>query len=541
MADNTSSEGGERDNIVKTYLKLVKKLQRLPTRADFHDEKITHAKIRHHFSSIERLHSFVDDNYFDDLHKLIAHESVVFSKQRLVGLNEDIKNKKKFFIITAVNGKKVDEAYYKSIKQWCKANDAALLVIPCADVASTRKNVSWTFDPLLKDEHFIHQETKLNEKFFISNIMVSAKQINPTTGLSRIGQRNGSYIFASPKQSLEYVATSASDHTHRLALMTPGAITKADYEGDKYMSKRTSYIAGSDHVMGGVIVEVQNRKLFHFRQVQANERGEFVDLGLRYFPDKKAQKVRTHFYMGDWHSGFTDKEVMLGFEKFCKDVEVQNLYASDFFDGYSISHHHINQPLRRVAKIKMGKGSLIKEIINGGADINWLHQKIKGSIYMIKGNHDEVMDRYLLEARYAQDDQNHYDALEFAKWYLDGEKVLQRAYEKYGDLKYPDRIVWLTRKDEIKVGGREVAQHGDKGANGTKGSMPSIEKAYGSAIVGHTHTPAILRQIIRVGTFSRMDMEYNDGPSSWVHCGAAFYDDGSAQLINFVNGDYTIR
>jgi len=307
------------------------------------------------------------------------------------------------------------------------------------------------------------------------------------------------------------------------------------------MSKRTSYIAGSDHVMGGVIVEISNRKEFHFRQTQANTKGEFIDLGVRYFPNGKTAKVRTNFYSGDWHAGFTDSEAVSGFEKLANDIEIEDFYVGDFFDGYSISHHHEGMPLRKAAKYRMGRGSLIKEIRNGGVDINWIHATIKGTIFMIKGNHDEVMDRYLLEARYAKDEQNHYDALEFARWYLDGDKVLQKAYEKYGDLKHPERIVWLTRKDEIKVGGREVAQHGDKGANGAKGSMLSIEKAYGSAIVAHTHSPAILRNIIRVGTMSRMDMEYNDGPSSWVWAGALFYDDGSTQITNFVNGDYKIR
>jgi hypothetical protein len=403
--DQTSEKA--KKNIVKIYLKIVKKLQRLPTIADFLDENITRHKIRHHFGNIEKLHSFVDDNNTDELHSLIAHQSVIFSKQKLIELADKIKNKRKFFLTTAVSGKNVDKNYYNSIKNWCKANDAELLILPCADVGSSSKKIAWTFDPILKDDHFIHQETKLNDKFFVSNILVSAKQINPMTGLARIGHRNGSYIFASPKQSLEYVATSASEHTHRLALMTPGAITKGNYDNDHYMSQRTSYIANSDHVMGGVIVEIANRKLFHFRQVQANGRGEFVDLGIRYFPDGKNKKVRSHWYSGDWHSGFTDADAEQTFFKLSDDIKIHDFYAGDFFDGYSISHHHEGLPLRKAKKYLLGRGSLIKEIVQGGKDINWIHERVKGSIFMIKGNHDEVMDRYLLEARYARDEQNH--------------------------------------------------------------------------------------------------------------------------------------
>ena len=66
------------------------------------------------------------------------------------------------------------------------------------------------------------------------------------------------------------------------AIMTPGAVTLPEYGGDRYMSERISYIAENDHICGGIIVEIANRKRFHFRQIQASKDGSFIDLGMEY-------------------------------------------------------------------------------------------------------------------------------------------------------------------------------------------------------------------------------------------------------------------
>ena len=103
---------------------------------------------------------------------------------------------------------------------------------------------------------------------------LSAKQIDPITGLGRIGQRNGTFVYASPKQRLKSSPISNIKMPH--FLMTTGAITIPDYTSANYMSNRTAYIAEYDHVMGGLIVEIGNSDEYHFRQFQCDN-GRMID------------------------------------------------------------------------------------------------------------------------------------------------------------------------------------------------------------------------------------------------------------------------
>jgi len=531
----------KKEEIRAKYIEITKEKCRLPTYADFLDWNITRDMIKHHFGNLTKLHDVIEAEHSDILAANIAHESIVFSKKKIEQLKGDLKNYKRFVVTTAVTGKKVFEPFYRTLKSYCEQNDALLLLLPSADIASTSTVIKkWVFDPLLIEDFFVHEEVQLNSKLFISNIKISAKQIDPTTGLSRIGQRNGSYIFASPKQFLEFVATSPSKEKNSMALMTPGAVTVPDYSNQRYLSDRTSYIAESDHVLGAIVVEIENEKMFHFRQIQSNSKGEFIDLANRYRPDGTVSKEDAHFVAGDWHSGQTDETVLKGLDKFLSEVNVRDFFVGDFFDGYSISHHHIDVPLKRVKKIKEGKHSLSNELYRGSMDINWILERVEGSLVMIKGNHDEVLEKYLMNANYIRDDNNHYDSLELAKFYLEGKNVLKEAYDIHGEIHEPERIIWLERDEEFKIAQVECGQHGDKGSNGSKGSLLSIEKAYGNCIVGHTHSAAILRGVYRVGTFTELKLEYVTGPSSWTHTGCLIYDDGSRQLINFVNGEYKI-
>lgn len=540
MDENSILEN--KNAIIEVYRKIVSEKSRLPTYSDFLDNSITERKLRHHFGNLTKLHSHIETEHNDILSDNLAHESQIFGEKRLVELQENLKKFKRFVITTAVTEKNVFEPFYQSLKSYCEKNDALLLIIACSDIASTSTtSKGWTFDPVLKNEHFIRDETKLNERFFISNIKMSAKHINPTTGMSRVGQRKASYVFASPKQFLEIVATSSNVDRSPMALMTTGAITMPDYNNERYMSQRTSYIAENDHVMGALIVEIENSKAFHFRQLQANNRGEFVDFGTRYKPDGTTASESCTLVLGDWHSGKTSKTIKESISSLVYSANVQDIVIHDLFNGSSVNHHIRNVPLKMAARAMSNDDSLENELYFVGADINYLHDVIMGNLIIVKSNHDEWLERYLEDGAYTKDPMNHYMSLDLAKAYLDGEMVLRYAVEKYGELNEPDRIVWLDRTDDHNIAGTELGQHGDIGTSGKPATMQSIEKDVGRAVVGHIHSSAILRGVYRVGTSTDLQQDYNrKGASSWTQTHALVYNDGSVQLINFINGKYRL-
>jgi hypothetical protein len=446
-------------------------------------------------------------------------------------------------VTTAVNGKKVDNNFYNAIKNnFCKRHNAALLVLPCDDTAAANNTTSeWALDSCLRDENIVFNDLSLNKNLFISSIKLSAKQINPLTGLSRIGQRSGSFIYANPKQYLEYVATSNSAKMPR-SLMTTGAITKNDYHTERYMSQRTAYIAENDHVIGGIIVEIESNTIFHFRQVQANKNGSFRDLGTVYHSNGKISKEAPTLVMGDYHVGETDPIVKKSTKELIDLVKADTLIVHDFFNGESISHHDTNKPLKKAAKVMRGGGDLAKELKESAKELEELLGWVKGDIVMVKSNHDEFLERYLVEGRYVKDPVNHYTALKLAQRVLEGIDPLKAGMEEIG--KFNDKsnqVIWMERDGSYKVADVECGSHGDLGANGAKGSLNSIEKAYGNCIVGHNHGAAIYRGVFRVGTSTHLKLDYNRGPSSWTNTHCLIYQDGSRQLINIIKGKFYLK
>lgn len=521
-----------KNDLIQYFIEFRKIYIRPPSQEEIKtDGYISHL---HDFfnGSIESLKNYTEKHHLSQLNKVLTTQDKVFSTKKEYKTSEDIKKYSKYFITSVISHKEVDVNCLKSIKNYCKKNNAKLLLIPCADVASSKRIIDWMFDPVVKNESFVFKTTKLNENLYISDIKVSAKQIKPTTGLSRFGKRNGSTIFAAPKHFLEYTATIDNKFPH--ALMTTGTICKANYDNDLYMSKRTSFIAQEDHTMGGVIVDLIDDKKFHFRHVKFNQGGDFIDLGVRYYSNGETQNEIVDFVGGDWHSGQTDHNVKYGInDLFLDRLTVRNFIAHDFFNGASINHHEFNIPLKRAISVNKGENSLYDELANGVDDINFLLSIIKGKLVMVKGNHDEFLDRYLADGKYVKDPVNHYHSLEFAKYYLQYFNVIQSAYEYVGGFDF-DRVKWLNRDESFKVGDCELGQHGDKGANGSRPSLSNIENSYGKCVIGHAHSAAIMRNVYRVGTFTYKDLGYNVGPSSWTHTGAIVSLQGEVQLINYI-------
>jgi hypothetical protein len=97
---------------------------------------------------------------------------------------------------------------------------------------------------------------------------------------------------------------------------------------------------------------------------------------------------------------------------------------------------------------------------------------------------------------------------------------------------------FLTRSESFKIHGIEVAVHGDKGVNGSRGSRKQYAGIPSKVIIGHSHSPGISQGCYQVGTSSELNLEYNDGPSSWLNTHCLIYRNGKRQLVNIINGEW---
>jgi hypothetical protein len=530
-----------RDQIAKVYFKLAQKNQFHPNKTDLMKKGVSRSKIRHHFGTLEDVVEYIRKYFPKELDSVFDEE--LYSKKNLDKLQNTINSRKRFVITTAVLGCPVHKGFLKNIEAYCENRDAELLVLLSMDPATKGEKI---LDKELADKNIIFQDVALNDNLFLSTIKLSAKHIDPITSMGRIGQREGSFIYASPKQRLKMIATSNNKLPH--AIMTSGAITKPFYKTSRYMSERTAYIAENDHVMGAIIVEIQDDKIFHFRQIQADHTGSIIDLGSMYKSGEASSMVApAAIVWGDYHSGETDRVAEKTWLDLHRYTGCKTAVVHDGFNGKAINHHEEHNKILRAQLFSKNLLSLEAELRQYTVDLDhiasFLTDKVgepgqPGKIIISKSNHDEFLERYLREGRYLEDPQNYNFASKLVTAMLDGHDPLKYALEKLIGLKHANKIVWLSRDQDYKIAKIEVGAHGDKGANGSRGNIQSMENAYGLSVSGHTHIPQILRGAWCVGTTSLLKLNYNIGPSGWMHTSCVIYSNGMRQLINSINGNW---
>lgn len=524
----------QKERIIKIYKLLLKKKKMSPSRAELLNKGITRDMIRHHFGSITKLKQLIRDTDPEIFKDIV--DDTVFTHKAIKSLRKEVKKYKRFVITTAVTGMPVHMGFYNNLKYYCEKNNAKLLILLSSDPAAVG---GFELDGVLAGESFVFDEVALNNNLFISTFKTSAKQVNPLTGIARIGQRERSMIIASPKQFLEYVPIANDKSSH--ALMTTGAITLPMYKTERYMSQRTAYISESDHCMGAIIVELEDEKYFHVRQIQAETKsGYFIDLN-KYYLINRTESVRPEaIVFGDWHTGSTDPVVRKTSFEMLKDLKPKRLFLHDVFDGISVNPHMSNAYLTKAAMNKRLL-SLELELLENAKELAEIEKAATytSEIVIVASNHDDFLSRYLQSGEYIKDSTNSLVAHELALQKAKGANPFEVGVKMFGFT--GTKTKWLKISDSYKICGIEHGQHGHIGLNGQKNpTNGSLEKGYGVGIFGHSHSPGILRGIYRTGTSTLMRLGYNQGSSSWGHAHVITYHNGSRQLVSIYNGKYRI-
>lgn len=469
-----------------------------------------------------------------DTKEYILTADMIFNPEMIEKVNTAVKEKKRYILTTAVTGMPVDVSLYETMKMYCAIWDAELLILLTTDPAA---NVPFETDPILKNELFIIQDTNLNNNLKISTFKTSAKQINTLTGLRRIGEREQSMVVASPKQFIEYIPVLNTNGSH--VLLTTGSITLPNYlNTDRYMSMRTAWLADQDHEMGGVIIEIEDNEIFHFRPFQSTPEGSFIDLGVKYSQEGAEDNVRPEaLVLGDIHVGSLNDNVEKTTDQIIEELNPKRVFWHDLFDGYSCNPHSSMQYLTR-AKMhdKLSIENELKLVGEYITNMKNKHPNVEEFI-VVRSNHDLFLDRYLESGEYTKDPVNYELCHKLAVAKFNHHNPLKYGLEMLGfDL---SKVTFLEEDDSYRVSGYECGQHGHRGSNGVRNpSNAGLEVAYGKGVFGHSHTGGKLRKIFRVGTSTNKKLGYNKGASSWTHTFCLIYPDGSAQLVNDINGKF---
>ena len=524
------SEDEIRGIILKCTYEYIKANNRVPELRELN----TGYNVKKHYSTEKELFEAVKDIY--DVSEYVLNESL-FTSEYHDELVKEVKKYKRFVITTAVVNKKANKQFLNSVKNYCNTNNALCLVLPCQDVYSRNKTFNYQMDPELKDFKFAYEDIYLNDNIYISNIRVSAKQINPHTGLSHMSVES-SVVVGSTKQDLIFVPNTI-EKTPR-SIMCTGAITANDYSSDLYMSDRINRISELNHIVGAIIVEVVDSKLFNFRQIQAGPTGEIIDLGVIYNSDGSVgESTNVCAVLGDAHFPELEPGVFEENKQLLRKLNVKDVVLHDVISCTSISHHLAKKEISKAIVAQTYPISLQEEADICADKIMELLEIATGNIYLVNSNHHSHITSWLDSAIFISDPINKRLGLELAMKALDGDDpfkylMLAKTDLRYLEQKDIDRIIFLEKFENKEINGVNISMHGHFAGNGSKGNLQAYYKSFTKSVSGHSHVAQIAKSAYSVGTMSTLTPNYVSIMSSWTHTSCVIYDDGQRQLINFI-------
>lgn len=454
----------------------------------------------------------------------------------------------RYVITCAQNSTGYHRKFLNALLKYCEYNNAELLIVPIryknptANWANAAKKSDW-WDKDLLPYLFVDRVNITPGLQLLADIRTQLTAEKPLTGFETI-TGNAWGILAHPKLQLTAIAAPA----HRLPkiMTTTGAVTLSNNYIDSKAGKKGAF----HHTYGATIVEVVGGKT-HLRQINALKNGTFIDLDKKYTPDGvEDAPPAAALVMGDTHVQFVDPGVVAATftnaDSIVKTLKPRQLIFHDVLDFYSANWHDKLNPF-----IQYGKHAAKMNNVQEEVDLTcrFLNQMVprETKAVIVPSNHNEGLDRWIREHDWKTDPAHMEFYLETALEMIRSTRMEERGvttvdpFRFWAEKKLICDSIFLNRDDPYSVQGIECAFHGDRGPNGARGSSESFKRIAAKTVIGHFHWPAINEGCYQVGTNSRLKLQYNTGPSSWMHADCVIYANGKRSLIMILEGDWRAK
>jgi hypothetical protein len=382
----------------------------------------------------------------------------------------------------------------------------------------------------------------------VGDVMIQPTASSPLQGFeSMTGDRSG--VFAHPK--LELIAVPTPQQRLPKLLTTTGVCTVKNYIDAKAGKKGEFH-----HTFGAAVIEVTETGGFHLRQINAKNDGSFCELDYEYFPDgqRPAKRSAAGLVMGDTHVKWIDPAVeraIWGDGGMLDVLKPGTLVWHDTFDGYSVNHHHTDrkQLMVKYVKHRTGHDNVEREL---RATARFIEEHVGSALQhvFVESNHPRWLGRWVETTDPRQDLENCVFWAQTFQMMAAGAVMTARGasspdpfvewMKKMLSQRALGRCQFLGSDDSYLIKGIEVGMHGDRGANGGKGSPRTFAKLGVKSVTGDGHSPWIKDGAYRVGTSTRLRLEYTHGPSSWLNTMCVIYSNGKRSLINVIDGEWRL-
>jgi hypothetical protein len=489
-----------------------------------------------------------------ELGKLTKEDKKILIENELTTDKFDFSKYDRLVVTSAQNVTPIHDGFFSTLLNYCKVNNAKLIVIPYryknpTSVFSDKEHEWWDskLTKYLYDDQF-----KVSKHLqILGHIKKQPTAIQPLYGLD--GQTGlDSAIVGHPKIQLKAIPTPSQELPKILA--STGAVTLPNYT-DSGAGWRGLF----HHSYGAVVVELDRKNdIFHLRHVHGDrETGAFYDLDKFYTPSTVTSSQKASVLVtGDTHAIFMDPEVekatYTNKDSIVNVLRPKNLILHDVLDGYSISHHHKHNDIVRYGKHHFERGNIEKEL-QITADFIDRVSKEGMLTYIVKSNHDEHFDRWLQEAEPKNDPENarFYHYMKYHQFSsiqktntgfstIDPFVFWCNNPDKEKGLLHKHLVKMLKRDESLFVNNIEFSFHGDRGSGGAKGSLYNLSKVGPKLVIGHSHSPGIYEGVYQVGVSSYLNLEYKTGCDSWLHTHCIVYPDGKRTLINIIKGKWKL-
>jgi hypothetical protein len=464
-------------------------------------------------------------------------------------LHKEVRTAKvaRYVITSAQNATAVNDAFLASLLTYCKHRDAKLLVIPYR-----YKNPTSMWSQKAQDDDWwasgLAQYLIDRRVDICANLVLLADiKTQPTASRPLLGFETltggKSAIVGHPK--LELISVPTPQHRMAKILTTTGSVTKKNYIPGKAGKK-----AEHHHTFGAAVVEVKGDNRFHLRQINAVSDGSFIDLDHEYDGDKVTHVPQAAgLVMGDSHIRFIDPGVVKAtFDAPDSIVKVLNpaeIVWHDALDFHSGNHHHRKKVFIKYGKYHAKRDNVEREVDEACAFIDRVTRLGVANVF-VASNHPDAFARWVEETDPRTDPENAvfwaqtFEAMcKGTRWGESGPQTIDPfAYWAKIKLKTAKQAIFLARDESHGIRGIEATYHGDQGPNGSRGDLGGFGKVGVKTVIGHGHGPGQRDGAIQVGTSSRLRLEYNSGPSSWLHTHCVVYRNGKRSLINIIDGEW---
>ncbi|MGV8961933.1 MAG: hypothetical protein ACOH2V_00950 [Candidatus Saccharimonadaceae bacterium] len=434
--------------------------------------------------------------------------------------------KQRYIISSAQNASPVNAKFLLNIEAYAKFIDAEIGIIATRykNPTSIWKEEGDAWDETVHKYLIANEQSLHKDVIVLADLKIQATAPNPTSGIDSHGDQ-ASLIVGAPKIEMRSVPVLPTQK--QKFIYSTGSVTDPNF---------TDTVAGGKavvhHSYGFVVVEIDEEEdIVHLRSVAANDEGEFNDLIYRVQDGTVTIEGVETLVWGDSHFAKKRGVVTSAFRKLCADLEITKSVLHDIWDSESLNVHNYNRPTVRYRLFKEGKDSLQKELDQMYEELNWFEEFMEETI-VVSSNHDDMIDRSLdIPNLWALNLTNAELILKMLQMKLSG-VAEEGVVATLINTRY-ENILALGLNDSYISHDVELALHGHKGANGSRGSAKAFSKLSCKTIIGHTHSPSIMGGCYQVGISCSLEHGYNFGLSGWAYAGVTLNKHGKRQMIVF--------